>query len=61
MKVEDRLYLRKSKSGKGMVLGNDEVPWLLISNITHVHELMDEKVDRDFAVFTVVKKEVKKE
>jgi len=55
MKEGDRLYIRKSKSGKGIYISNSDLNWVLIGSIQSLRDFVDGK--KEYVVVEIRKKE----
>ncbi len=57
MKEGDRLYINRSKSGKGIYISNTDLNWMLIGNLQHLRDFVEEK--KEYVVVEIRKKEQK--
>ena len=55
----DRLFLRRSKSGKGIYISNEHLRFGMRGNMEHVRAVINNQ--KDFAVVEVRTKEIPKE
>lgn len=55
MKEGDRLYIRKSRSGKGIYISNSGLNWMLVGNFQHLRDFVDGK--KEYVVVEVRRKE----
>ena len=54
MKEGDRLYVNRSRSGKGIYISNSEVNWMLIGSIQSLRDFVDGK--KEYVVVEVRKR-----